>query len=1021
MGLTRLALSNPVAVVAAILLLLLVGAIGLVNLPIQMIPDVQRSFIQITTGWRSAAPEEVESEIIEPQEDMLRGIPGLEKIESSASRGRASVNLMFAVGTDIQRALIEVINRLNQVPRYPNDVTEPRIFAGQDSFGEQIAWFALTRVPGNTRPMASYNDFVREVVQARIERVPGISNSNSYGGRNNEVRITFDPYEASALGVDIPTLAGLTGNNNDTSGGFSEIGRRQYTLRYAGKYDVSEFGDMVLDWRGGNPVRLRDIATVDITMRDSAGIMVENGLDSIAFDAQVERGVNVLEVMDGLKAAIEELQQGPLAREGLRVEQVYDESTYIETSIAMLRTNLLLGIGLAVSMLWWFMRKFRATFMVALAIPVSLFTGFMVMQLTGRTLNMISLAGLAFATGMVLDAAIVVLENIVRIREKGQESDKAAITGSQQVWGALLASTATTVVIFLPIAFLKDVSGQLFADLAIVISVAVVASLITAVTIIPTAAARWLKDVRLDDPHKAWWEGATAKIMQLTDGVWVRRAWVSGLFTAATLLTWALLPPADYLPEGKQGWVFAFIIPPPGQSVSAARTEFVDVVADRLDPYLHEDADLRINNYFLGIFGSFGFTGAKMTDTDDADAFVNKLNTEILTGFPDTMAFADEWGIFDRLSGGSNIELNIQSRDMDAMLAAARQGMGLVAQHLPGAQARPVPGVDFSEPELRFSPDERRITEAGWTRQQMSVVMRALGDGVFVGDYFDGDRRLDIVLRAPEWTSPEQLASTPLATPLGGIQPVSQLVRMERTAGPSQVRRVDRRRAVTLAITPPDDKSLEESIELLQQNVEPALLAMLPEDGEISYYGSADDLKIALGSMSRSFALAIVVLYLLMSGLFRSFVDSLLVITALPLATIGGVTLLRLMNLPMDLLTMIGFITLLGLVVNNAILLVHQTRSAEREGLDRRAAVEQAIRRRLRPILMSTLTSLFGMLPLLLIPGPGTEVYQGLAAVIVGGMSVSTIFTLILLPSLLRLGERVPATALAASGAPATG
>jgi multidrug efflux pump subunit AcrB len=228
---------------------------------------------------------------------------------------------------------------------------------------------------------------------------------------------------------------------------------------------------------------------------------------------------------------------------------------------------------------------------------------------------------------------------------------------------------------------------------------------------------------------------------------------------------------------------------------------------------------------------------------------------------------------------------------------------------------------------------------------------------------------------------------------------------MERTAGPKEMRRVDRRRTVTLAINPPDGMPLGEAIDALKQNVEPALLAMLPDDGEISYYGSADDLKIALGSMSKSFALAVVVLYLLMSGLFRSFVDSLLVMVALPLAMVGGVALLRVMNLPMDLLTMIGFITLLGLVVNNAILLVHQARTAEREGLDRRAATEQAIRRRLRPILMSTLTSLFGMLPLLLIPGPGTEVYQGLAAVIVGGMSVSTVFTLVLLPSLLRLGE----------------
>ena len=430
----------------------------------------------------------------------------------------------------------------------------------------------------------------------------------------------------------------------------------------------------------------------------------------------------------------------------------------------------------------------------------------------------------------------------------------------------------------------------------------------------------------------------------------------------------------------------------------------------RLAPHLEEGAEYEIESYFLGMFGSFGFFGSAMADRNDVVPFIDKLNFEILGGFPDTMAFADSWGTFERLSSGSGIDMNIQSRDMDAMLVAARIGMDSIYQNLPGAQARPIPGVDIAEPELRFIPNDRRIAEAGWSRQQMSTVMRALGDGVFVGEYFDGDRRLDIVLRAPAWQSPEELAATPVATPVGGIQSIDQLVRMERTAGPSEIRRVDRRRAITLNVTPPRGMSLEEAIEILQTKVEPGLRSQLPEDGEVTYYGAADDLKIALSSMSRSFILAIVVLYLLMSGLFRSFLDSLLVISAIPLATVGGVALLRLMNLPMDLLTMIGFITLLGLVVNNAILLVHQTRSAEREGIDRRGAVEQAIRRRLRPILMSTLTSLFGMMPLLLIPGPGSEVYRGLAAVIVGGMTVSAVFTLVYLPSLLRLGEDAHAT-----------
>jgi len=303
----------------------------------------------------------------------------------------------------------------------------------------------------------------------------------------------------------------------------------------------------------------------------------------------------------------------------------------------------------------------------------------------------------------------------------------------------------------------------------------------------------------------------------------------------------------------------------------------------------------------------------------------------------------------------------------------------------------------------------------------MARVVRALGDGLYGGDDFDGDERLDVILRGSDWSTPEQLMATPIVTPDGSVQPLGELVELERTAGPDQIRRVDRRRTITLEVTPPSDMPLGTSIDLIKEKVDPVIREQLPEDGDISYQGTADDKDLAIRHMAESLALAIAILYLLMSALFRSFRDSLLVILALPLAIVGGVVSLRITDMvtfqPMDLLTMIGFITLTGLVVNNAILLVHQTRAAERQGTPRRDAVEQAVRYRLRPILMSTLTSLFGMLPLLLIPGAGTELYRGLAAVIVGGMSVSTLFTLILLPSLLRIGESASELAPVAAGA----
>ncbi|MDX1381025.1 MAG: efflux RND transporter permease subunit, partial [Xanthomonadales bacterium] len=302
----------------------------------------------------------------------------------------------------------------------------------------------------------------------------------------------------------------------------------------------------------------------------------------------------------------------------------------------------------------------------------------------------------------------------------------------------------------------------------------------------------------------------------------------------------------------------------------------------------------------------------------------------------------------------------------------------------------------------------------------------AMGDGAFMGEYFDGTRRYNVVLRAEEWYAPEELAAIPVATASGEIQTIGELTEVTRTAGPTQIRRIDRQRTLTLQVTPPAGMALEDALDIIEEQVAPAIQAQLPPEGTINYRGTAEALGEALSSLSSSFALAVVILYLLISALFRSFRDSLLVVLTLPMATVGGIIALRIMDLvltptggqQMDLLTMIGFVILLGLVVNNAILLVYRARDAEREGMSRRDSVESAVRLRLRPILMSTMTSVFGMLPLMLIPGAGTELYRGLATVIVGGMLISTLFTLLLLPSLLRLNEdQVPAESPAAEPA----
>ncbi|MDT8450568.1 MAG: efflux RND transporter permease subunit [Wenzhouxiangellaceae bacterium] len=1008
MPLTRMGLSNPVAVAVGCILLVIFGVLSLSRLPVQMTPNIERPTISISTSWRAAAPAEVESEIVEPQEDQLRDVPGLKRMESEASQGRGSITLEFDVGADLNRALIEVINRLNQVSSYPPDVDEPTVRVGTDQFGDTMAWFSITPAAGNNRSIIEYQDFVEDTIRERIERIPGVASANPRGGRPFEVRIEFDPFRAASIGVDLTRIGQQLGQNTDVSAGFEEVGKRQYTLRFAGQYQIPDLENLVLDWRDGQPVFLGDVATIRRVMRDSTGGMTSNTRRAIMMNVVSEPGVNVLEVMNALKATVAELQRTHLDSAGLVMAQTSDDTIYIKQSVAMVVTNLLIGMLLAVGVLWWFFRRYRATMMVALAIPLCLCFAFLVLDGLGRSLNVISLAGLAFATGMVLDAAIVVLENIVRQREQGRSAMESADRGASQVWGALVASTATTVAIFLPVLFLKDEAGQLFADLAVVISAAIVCSLLVATIVLPAASYRLLGEKAMNDRHQHWWRNAADYVMKLTDTRERRIAWIAGLILVPLSIGYFLLPPADYLPEGKRNFISAFVQTPPGMGPETAETEMIDVINARIEPYLTGEKEPKIANSFLGFFGSGAFLGLRAEDPARSGELIDVMNNEILVGFPDTFGRATRRAIFGG-RGGRRIDVDLQAGQFEQLLEAGQVGFAEISRVMPEANVRPEPGLEMAEPELRLIPDDRRIAELGWTRGQIATLIRAMGNGAFLGEYFDGDKRLDVILRGERWATPEELMAMPLAAPNGEIVTLGELVRLERTAGPNEIRRVDRRRTLTLQVTPPSGMPMETALELLQAEVEPLIREALPADGVITYRGTAEALGETLRNMSGSFVLAIVILYLLISALFRSFKDSLLVVLTLPMATVGGVLGLDLVDAlygqPMDMLTMIGFVILLGLVVNNAILLVYRARDAEREGVDRREAVHQAVSLRLRPILMSTFTSLFGMLPLLLMPGAGTELYRGLAAVIVGGMAISTLFTLILLPSLLRMNE----------------
>lgn len=985
--------------------------LSLFKLPVQLFPDIERPRIAVQTQWRAASPQEVESEIIEPQEQVLRGIPGLTSMNAFANQGNSFINLEFTVGTNMNQTLIEVISRMTRVQSLPQDARPPRIMLGGFGGGTPaLTFFFLQALPGNEKSIDDYIDFTNETIKPRLESVNGVASVRTFTQQNREeLQIRFDPIKAAEYGIQIPELIALVSASNDISGGYVDVGRRQYTLRFNGKYKVDELENLILESRNGSNIRLADIAKVEIARPDKQNVAVQNGNPAFSLRIDKTNGANVLETLNRVKNEVTLMNSDILAERKLVMVQSFDASVFIYRAINLVTSNLFAGVVLSLAILWFFIRRMRATLVIATAIPISLLTTFIVLEITGRSLNVISLAGLAFAVGMVLDAAIVVLENILRMRDKGLNNHESAEQGAQQVWGALLASTATTVAIFLPVFFLKDIEGQLFGDLALTIAIAVSVSLIVAVVLLPVLAKYFLKQEKINDPNAKLWQSLTAKVMALTNTGRKRILVAASLLLLPVVITYVALPTLDYLPPVKRDAIDGNLQFPPGANMHTIEREVVQPIVERLKPYMDGTKEPALKNYYLfsGPFG--GNIGVRAKDQSKVDELLELVRNEILVDLPDTQAFAFQGNLFGGFGGGRQVRLNLQSKDTNALQNAAKQGIDWVKNAIPDARVRANPGTENAEPELRLIPNDRNILEQGWDRRDLGRVVRTMGDGLYVGEYFNGSKRLNMILRSKDWDTPDELADVPVVTGNGSITPLSELVSINRTVGPSNLTRLNGSRTIRLDINPPKGWSLERTISVLQAQVEPKLRAVLPDDGNIIYGGSADQLAKAIKVMAENFAFALVILFLLMAALFKSIKDSLLVVITIPLATVGGVIAIQALNLivfqPLDLLTMIGFIILLGLVVNNAILLVHQTRLGQTSGLTRFDAVEQALSLRLRPIFMSTSTSFFGMLPLLLMPGAGSVIYRGLASVIVGGLAFSTIFTIVLLPCLLRLNK----------------
>lgn len=1034
------AVRYPVTTAVGVIFLVLFGVLALFRIPIQLTPTVEEPEITVRTFWPGATPQEVERELVDEQEEQLQSLEGLIRLESSSSDSMGTITLTFPVGTDIDTALLKVSNRLEQVPRYPDDADKPVITTVEPNEGAS-GWWVLrpTEEDGFEGDMTTLYDFAEDWIKPEFERVPGVGLSNHVGGRERELQVIVDPAKLAAHRVTWSELAAaLERENRNFSGGDFDEGKRRYVVRTVGEYGSPEdVEDIVVAVRDGVPVYLRDVARARLGYRKalSRGFV---GADPVMFvNAIREPGANALDMMAGVKAVVTRLNRDVLSPRGLELIQAMDETEYVEGAMDLVIQSLVVGGLLAVIVLLLFLRSASSTLVVATAIPISIVGTFLLMLVFGRTLNVVSLAGLAFAVGMVVDNSIVVLENIYRHRQMGKPLAQAAHEGATEVWGAVLASTLTTVAVFVPVIFIQEEAGQLFGDIAVAISCAVVLSLIVSTTVIPSLSARILRTATpahsvedgTKDAHNLWGftevAGRANQWMQdlvyrITGSTRLRLAVVAGLTVAALGLSALLMPKAEYLPTGNSNFIFGMMIPPPGHSID----EIADMrhpINEVIRPFMESEPGSPealaqpgggVRSSFFGVFEGRVFMGIRARDS----LRVRELLPELwsLSGqLPGTIVVFNQASIFQRgFDEGRNIDIDVTGPDLVQLFALGGEIFGRTMQLMPGAQGRPIPGLDLDNPEVQVITHRRRASELGLSNRELGFAVSALVDGAKASDYNHEGREIDLRVMGEETASHHThlLGQLPIATPRGELVTLGSVADVVEVNGPVQINHRERMRAVTLRINPEEDRPLEEAMDLVEQEI----LAPMREEGrlgglyEAHLSGTADKLSQTADTLRWNFLLALLITYLLMAALFESFLYPFVIMFSVPLAALGGFLGLAVTNLfvnqPLDVLTMLGFIILVGTVVNNAILVVHQSLNHMRvDGLEPREAIRAAVGNRIRPIFMSVSTSVCGMLPLVLFPGAGSELYRGIGSVVVGGLIVSTIFTLILVPALFSL------------------
>jgi hydrophobic/amphiphilic exporter-1 (mainly G- bacteria), HAE1 family len=1024
MDILRYAISKPVTVAVAMLLVTLFGIIGMIRLPVQLAPDTELPRIEIFTLWPGASPSEIENEVVEKQEDKLKSIQDLQKMESSSYNDFAQITLTFGLGTDINTAVQRVSNKLDEVWGYPDDVKKPIINTSGANASPTVI-LTLKTLSGDPRQVTRYQTFFENEIQQYLERVDGVASVLVFGGTADQLEVVVDPIRMASHGITInQVMTKVAAANKDTSAGTINIDRKNYRIRTAAKFEsVDDPLDVVIYEDGTRRILLRDIGTTRLGHESQFFSVTDEGSDSIVVMIRRQTGANVLELVKRVRTVVDHLNQEVLPANNLYLKWNYDEAPYILKAIDIVKNNVFKGGLLAVVVLLLFLRSFRATLITAMAIPISAVGTFLFLWLLDRNINVVSLAGISFAVGMLVDNSIVVLENIDRHRKLGKHIAEAAYDGTKEVYGAVIASTLTTVAVFLPVIFMREEAGQLFKDIAIAITAAILLSLLVSVTMIPTAMnkAYGRKEVKkqrtngkLDRMGGAIVNALAAVSAFGRKTIPARLICIIGFTSAAVLIAWGLMPKAEYLPQGNQNIIMSILVPPPGYSENKRR-EIGDYIFNQVKPHMDEDGlngIPQIEHTFYLNADMFTFVGTVLTEANETRAreLIPMMN-RIINSIPEMFGVSVQPGIFQTdLGQGRTVDVNISGDEMPRIIQSAGMLFGALSQSMPRAQIRPVPSLEMTYPEVNIIPDKRKLSASGLNETDLGNYVAVMSDGKIIGEFRpEGGHHVNLVVRAPEnaFQTPEAMLNAVIANNHGQLIRIGDVARIEYGQGMTQIARLEKRRNIRLEVTPPDDLPLQAAIEDIDKLIAGLQQQGMLEDVSVSTGGNADKLTQTFDALKWNFLLAVIIIYLLMSALFENFFYPFIILFTVPLAAAGGFMGLWLVNAtiapqPLDVLTMLGFIILVGSVVNNAILIVHQSLNNVRfEGLTGSDAISEAVRTRIRPIFMSACTTILALSPMVLSTGSGSEMYRGIGSVLLGGLALSTIFTLFVIPALL--------------------